>query len=264
MAWLNRSERYFALYGTPKNQRVQCASFYLLDDAQLWYHLLELNGGLPSWHHFVQLVHTRFGLPLIESPIGEFALLRRDTTVEAFCNRFMALDCCDSDIAKAHQIHLFMAGLGQPMRTDVVLQKPSTLDEAIMYAHAYEQCTTIVAAPRASGCSTSKPPWPTMSPFRAVSAAGSTSSAGSVNQSVVKKFTLAEIVDRCSKGLCLKCDEKFVPSHRDAYKCLFCIELIDEDDHSAEPTISLAALTGIKPLSPATRCMSRSMSATSP
>jgi hypothetical protein len=37
MPWLNRCERYFCMRGTPEN-KVQYASFYLLDDAQMWYH----------------------------------------------------------------------------------------------------------------------------------------------------------------------------------------------------------------------------------
>jgi hypothetical protein len=40
MSWLNRCERYFRARCTLKNRRVAYASFYLTDDAQLWYHRL--------------------------------------------------------------------------------------------------------------------------------------------------------------------------------------------------------------------------------
>jgi hypothetical protein len=113
--------------------------------------------------------------------------------------------------------------------------------------HAYEQHATTTSAPWASRRSTSKPPWPMTSPFQVTSVPGSTSSAGSINQSVIKKFTPVEIIDRRSKGFYFKCNEKFVSGHHDACKFLFFIELIDEDDDPTEPTILLGALTGIQP-----------------
>jgi hypothetical protein len=54
LPWLNRCERYFHLRDTPEQKKVSYASFYLLDDVHMWYHLLKLNGCPPSWNHFAQ------------------------------------------------------------------------------------------------------------------------------------------------------------------------------------------------------------------
>jgi hypothetical protein len=44
---LNRCEHYFHVRWTPEHQRVAFTTFYLLDDAQLWFHGMELKGGQP-------------------------------------------------------------------------------------------------------------------------------------------------------------------------------------------------------------------------
>ncbi|KAG8091285.1 hypothetical protein GUJ93_ZPchr0011g27170 [Zizania palustris] len=51
----------------------------------------------------------------------------------------MALSCRDTAITEAHQVQLFIAGLGKPLRADIVLQRPTTLDDAVMFARAFEQ-----------------------------------------------------------------------------------------------------------------------------
>jgi hypothetical protein len=56
------------------------------------------------------------------------------------------------------QIQLFIIGLGKVLRIYVTLKKPTTLDEAAMFARAYEQRITTPAAPtpasiRPPGCS---------------------------------------------------------------------------------------------------------------
>jgi hypothetical protein len=74
----------------------------------------------------------------MDNPIGELALLRRTGSVDDYCNQFMALSCRDPAISEAHQIQLFTVGMRKPLHIDVSLQKPETLDEAIMYVRAYE------------------------------------------------------------------------------------------------------------------------------
>jgi hypothetical protein len=50
---LNHCECYFHVRQTPEHKRVTFAAFYLLDDAQLWFHCMELSGGRPTWAKFI-------------------------------------------------------------------------------------------------------------------------------------------------------------------------------------------------------------------
>jgi hypothetical protein len=113
----------------------------------MWYHHLELNGGPPSWNHFIQLLQIHFALPLMMGPIDDVTLVRCEGLVDDYCTRFMALSCRDPSITGDHKVQIFVVGLGEPLRTDVALQRPSTLDVAVMYARAYEHRALPPSAP---------------------------------------------------------------------------------------------------------------------
>jgi hypothetical protein len=115
MPWLNRYERYVHVRRTPENQQVAFATFYLLDDAQLWFHRMEPNGGRPTWTQFVQLVNTRFRSPLTDSQIGKPTMLRRTGSVDEYSKRFIVLSCHDTTLSEPQQIQLFVTGLGDPL-----------------------------------------------------------------------------------------------------------------------------------------------------
>jgi hypothetical protein len=102
----------------------------------------------------MQLVNTRFRLSLTDNPIGELVLLHHEGSVDDFAKRFMALSCHDPDIMEV-QVQLFIVGLGKPLHTDIALQWPAALNDAIMFAYAYEQrdvaATTAPSLARHSG-----------------------------------------------------------------------------------------------------------------
>jgi hypothetical protein len=252
MSWLNRCQRYFRLRGTLENMRVQVTSFYLLDNTQVWYHSVELNGDPPSWHQFVQLVNTHFIPPLTENPIGELALLQRRGSIEDYCNKFMALSCHDLNISEDHQVQLFTVGLGQQLRTDVALQKPATLDEAVMYARGYAQRDSTGAAPTSAHPTSSVFGWSPSTPANPAPSSGQASSVASINGPMMqtKRLTSAEIAQRRKDGKCFHCDDFFSNGHKTGCKQLFVIEVVSEEEGDMpadirEPIISLHALTCI-------------------
>ena len=98
----------------------------MTDAAQLWYYWLETTQGEPDWRRFCQLVHRRFGPAITESPLGEISLLRRTGTVEDYAKQFVALACREVELSERQQVQLFIAGLVNPLRTDVAIQSPAT------------------------------------------------------------------------------------------------------------------------------------------
>jgi hypothetical protein len=138
LTWLNRCARFFQVCSTP-DHKVTLAAFYLTDVAQLWFCRLELNGDQLSWPDFMHRVNSRFGPPLSASPIGQLAWLRCTGNVNDYMARFMELSCRDESLTDHQQIQLYITDLDDPLRTDVQLQQPTKLDDAIIFARAYEQ-----------------------------------------------------------------------------------------------------------------------------
>jgi hypothetical protein len=95
LPWLTRCEHNFRIHRTPDHKRVSYASFHLLDDAQLLFHRMELNGGTLPWPEFTRLLNVWFGPPMTDTPLGELAFLHRTGSVDDLCGRFMSLSCRD-------------------------------------------------------------------------------------------------------------------------------------------------------------------------
>jgi hypothetical protein len=61
LQWIHRCGCYFRARRTPDGKCIVYAAFYLLDDAQVWFHQLPDDGRPPTWEHFVLLIAARFG-----------------------------------------------------------------------------------------------------------------------------------------------------------------------------------------------------------
>lgn len=104
--------------------------------AQLWYYRLELTSGTPLWCRFAQ---QRFGPAVTDGSIGEIMLLRRTGSVEDYTDKFLGLAYREADITETQLVQFYTAVLVNPLKTDVALHRPQTVDDAIMFARAYEQ-----------------------------------------------------------------------------------------------------------------------------
>jgi hypothetical protein len=114
------------------------AALYMTGDTAQWYELVERNHGTPEWAEFVKLLNQRFGPPLHGNALGELIQLKRDTMVTDYQNRFLALINRCTGLSEKQQIDILTAGLRNPLKIDVELEQPATLDDAMALARAYE------------------------------------------------------------------------------------------------------------------------------
>jgi hypothetical protein len=98
--WVNRCEHYIHIHRTPDHKQVAYTLFHLLDDAQLWFHRMELNRGTAPWPKSIRLLNNHFGPPMTGIPLGELTLLRRSGNVDEFYGKFMALSCRDHTLIR--------------------------------------------------------------------------------------------------------------------------------------------------------------------
>jgi hypothetical protein len=226
---------------------------------------LERDEGEPNWRNFKEYINLRFGPSIRHNPLGELKELIQTGSVEEYQQRFLAILCRADRLQPKMQVQLFTPGLREPIRTDVELQNPASLQMAMALARAYEKRTQVTDPvqfpphPLVAPATTTTAPKPHVPHPSASATGGSTTAAphppstGGQRKVMRRRFlTPAEMAERREQGLCFNCEEKFTPSHR--CKRLFLLlspsdgsddeELILEDDR---PGISLYALTGIQP-----------------
>jgi hypothetical protein len=131
---------------------------YMTSDAAQWYTLIKKNHGTPTWAEFDKLVHQRFGPPICGNALGVLIQLQRKTTVADYQSKFLALVTRCTDLVKKHQIDIFTNGLHNPLKTDVELEAPTTLEDAMALARTYEQRLNMgnEPAPRPQQCSSGR------------------------------------------------------------------------------------------------------------
>jgi hypothetical protein len=202
---------------------------------QQWYYKMERNQGIPTWPRFSQLANQRFGPPTRSNPLGELCHLRLQGSVVDDTEAFLThLSRCNT-LTEQHRIAIFNIGLGEPLKTDVELQQPNTLEDIVGLARAYERRATVAGSynmsstPRSSIRNSSNTATPAARP------ATTTTPRAPVKQRAppgtwLSRLTLEEMVHRREEGLCFSCPEKFSQDHLKhcSMKGIFLLEMEDD------------------------------------
>jgi hypothetical protein len=141
------------------------------------------------------------------NPFCELILTRCSDTVADYTKRFLENLSRVQPTADAEEHHIFTNNLGEPMKTQVEMLKPATLEAAMDLAISFEHLNTVTRATAATA-RRSRPLRPMISPGAVVP-----NSSSSMPALVFKNLISTEMDDRRAQGLCFNCDEKFVRGH---------------------------------------------------
>ena len=224
LPWLNKCDTYFRGMGVHQDERVWQASLHLEGVAAEWFYALERDlGGVLTWTRFIEFIQMRFGPPLRFNGMADLKELKRTGTVEEYSRQFLTLLCRCDDMSHRQQSNMYTTGLGEPLRTDVELQTPETLQRAMHLARVYER--RLMHTGSSTGQSTaalevpSKPAAPTMARPAATTA----------NRPRFRRLSPDELAAKRASGECYHCKEKYSPEHKCSGRGIFLLELEEED-----------------------------------
>ena len=102
LGWIFKISQFFDYQGTPEEDRITIASFYLDSAALSWFQWMYRNGFITSWQALLQAIETRFAPSIYDDPRGAlFKLVQRGsiteymTEFERLANRIVGLSLSD-------------------------------------------------------------------------------------------------------------------------------------------------------------------------
>jgi hypothetical protein len=81
------------------------------------------------------------------NPLGELCHLRLDGSLDDYIDKFYQWLTRYDKFSEPQQIKIFTAGLHEPLKTDVELDAPKTLEDATALVRFYIWCSTVAIMP---------------------------------------------------------------------------------------------------------------------
>jgi hypothetical protein len=124
--------QFFQYYQIPEEEKVIHASYYLDEEALIWFQDCEHE--IMNWNEFVRAVQMRFGPATYDDPMETLTKLRHTHSVVAYKGQFEALSNRIRNLSEAHKLSCFMSGLRDEVRLVVKMQGARSLGEAYALA----------------------------------------------------------------------------------------------------------------------------------
>ncbi|XP_063935341.1 transposon Tf2-1 polyprotein isoform X1 [Daucus carota subsp. sativus] len=258
--WVLRVERYFAFYRLTEEEMLEAVAVALEGDALRWYQWENKRHPIRRWDDLKMFMLRQFRPVSGGSLYEQWLSTAQTTTVQEYRRKFIETASPLERISEDMLLGQFVNGLKEEIKMEVRLLNPISLEQAMELAVRIEEKNRAMglrrqglgsvrtgvlsnfnrSPPQTSslsyGTSTSPPVgrgWSSslsesQGSVQSPKPTGSASSTGEV-----KRLTEKELQEKRAKGLCYRCDAKWVLGHRCRKKELSVL-LIEEEDESVE------------------------------
>lgn len=240
--WVKKCVKYFTLCKIPEDQKVDLASLYMCDKAEVWIsNYLSIRRQV-EWSEFVIDLSARFKDELGSNVVEKFNRLQQNDTIENYIDEFdnlrSLMEQYNHILPDTYFLESFIGGLKPAVKPFVRAFKPVNVTEAIRYARLQEEALlvntqkfvksstyqpySVTTSSVGNHINAGKPPLlptPQIKPLQSLSA---------TEKPKPFKFIPAEIrAEKMAKGLCYYCDQKYERGHRCSFKekQLFTVEI---------------------------------------
>ncbi|OMO83137.1 Retrotransposon gag protein [Corchorus olitorius] len=235
-AWIFQVEQYFSFYSIAPDQRIPIAGFFMTGEALTWIQWMHRNGLLTDWDSFTRELEVRFGPSIFLNPQTALFKLKQTSTVTHYQREFELLSNRVAGFTDEHLLNLFISGLRHDIQSEVIIQNPQRLSQALALAKLYEaklaDNRTTYRAPALTSSPSSLPPRHSTFSSTAPPPKALPPSAGGFP---IRRLTASEMQARRSKGLCFNCDDQFNPGHRCKTTPFLVLQCDEEAMESAPP-----------------------------
>ena len=130
--------QFFDYQGTPKDDRIMVASFYLDGAALSWFQWMFQNGFITLWPALLQATESRFAPSIYDDPRGALFKLTQRGTVTEYLTEFEKLANRITSLSPSVLLSCFISGLSQEIRREVQAFQPASLPKATALARLQE------------------------------------------------------------------------------------------------------------------------------
>lgn len=224
--WLFKATEFFEFNAIPKGERLKVTGLMLDGAAVEWFRRMKRNDLINTWADFEEQFKFRFDPEMYEDYFGLLAKLQQTTTVMAHQTEFERLMNKISGVTDGTLISIFISGLKDPVRRELRVNRPSTLNEAFALAHEnaakYEELqipnrknwAPNYAKPTSNSGHTNPSPTKANTPYVPPSKEPLLATPKGIPTRPVKRISPIEKAEKDARGECYFCPEKWSRGHR--------------------------------------------------